>query len=243
MSNNILFVFEGEKAENLISNNLMQFFLNENIVVTCAYCTTIYNLYSEVFIDPDLDTFNLVKDNPKNFEVLRERKRSDFAEIYLFFDYDGHVSNANDFKLIELLSFFIEETDKGKLLISYPMVEALRHIEDLDTFEYLTFAISNFRDYKKYTTTNCINDFKHFNEYTLIKWKQLIELHLKKMNKIVNDKFEMPIKSINQLTIFGNQMGKYINPNQSVAVLSSFPIFLFDYYGPDNLNKKFVISD
>jgi hypothetical protein len=238
MSHKILFIFEGIKPEKHISESLFQFFLNENTIVTCAYCTTIYKMYAEISADLDLDTFNLIKNVPVNFEILKDFKRTDFAEIYLFFDYDGHASNANDQKLRDLLLFFNEETDKGKLLISYPMAEALRHVEDLQTFESLTFNIINFEKYKSHTVQFGLTEFQHFNDYTLNTWAIVIDLHLKKMNKIVIDLFQFPDKQVDQLTLFTNQKEKYIDLNNSVAVLSAFPVFLFDYYGVENLKAK-----
>ena len=47
------------------------------------------------------DTFSVLKENPNNKEVLEPYSRKDFAEVYLFFDYDGHTSSANDEKLIK----------------------------------------------------------------------------------------------------------------------------------------------
>lgn len=236
MSTNILFIFEGEKKENQITKNLQKFFINENTIITCAYCTTIYKMYAEILTDNDLDTFNLLKEISANKEILHEFNRSDFAEIYMFFDYDGHASNANDQKLNDLLTFFNQETDKGKLYISYPMVEALQHIENFDTFKDLT-AICN-KEYKKSVSMNCINDLKNIAFYNLDTWKKLIIAHLKKMNNVVYSSYEFPKTIIDQLTIFNKQIEKYINVKQTVAVLSAFPIFLHDYYGNEEIQKR-----
>ena len=48
----------------------------------------------------------------------------------MFFDYDGHAPLADDEKIKELLILFNEETSFGKLYISYPMIEALKHINE-----------------------------------------------------------------------------------------------------------------
>ena len=57
----------------------------------------------------------------------------------MFFDYDGHVNMPRnehgaghwdgDEVLGEMLKVFSDETDQGKLFISYPMVEAIQHID------------------------------------------------------------------------------------------------------------------
>ncbi|NCB14251.1 MAG: hypothetical protein EOM78_21925, partial [Erysipelotrichia bacterium] len=221
MSNNILFIFEGRKTEKNITDNLTKYFVNENTIITCAYCTTIYKMYTDIIEDEFLDTFSLVKNIDTNKERLKTFKRSDFAEIYMFFDYDGHASNANDQKLSNLLEFFNEETEMGKLYISYPMVEALKHIENFDTFENLKVSCKDFKKYKKTVSKNCIESFKHYHLYQIDTWKILIQAHLSKMNKIVNEKFEFPISIIDQLTIFYKQLEKYKNIDDTIAVLSA----------------------
>ncbi len=238
MSNNILFIFEGPKTEKSITDNLIKFFVNENTVITCAYCTTIYKTYSDISADEYLDTFNLVKDIEANKDTLKDYKRSDFAQIFMFFDYDGHATNASDKKLNDLLDFFNEETEKGKLYISYPMVEALKHIESYDTFKDLIVSSQDFENYKKIVSDNCIETLKHFHLYDIDTWKTVIKSHLMKMNDIVNDTYQFPISVIDQLTIFSKQIEKHINKDKTVAILSAFPIFLHDYYGNEELRKR-----
>lgn len=238
MSSKVLFIFEGPKLEKSIVDNLTKFFVNENTIITCAYCTTIYKMYAEISKDEDLDTFNLVKDIEINKDKLKDFKRSDFAQIYMFFDYDGHATNASDTKIKELLDFFNEETEKGKLYISYPMVEALKHIENFDAFEELKVSCKENIDYKKIVRQKGLENLKHIVNYDIEKWKKLIDIHLKKMNKIVNNSYIFPSNVIDQLTIFNNQFKKYINIDKTVAILSAFPVFLHDYYGNNEIKKR-----
>jgi hypothetical protein len=240
MSSNILFIFEGPKTEKSITDNLTEFFVNENTVITCAYCTTIYKMYNDISEDEYLDTFSLVKDMDANKDTLKGFKRSDFAQIYMFFDYDGHATNASDEKLNDLLKFFNEETEKGKLYISYPMVEALKHIESIETFRDLKVACKDFENYKKIVSDNCLECFKHFYLYNLNTWKIIIDSHLKKMNELVNSIYEFPNAIVDQLTIFNKQIERHIIIDKTVVVLSSFPIFLHDYYGNEELRKRIV---
>lgn len=57
MSSNILFVFEGEKTEKQIKENLTKYFVNEQSNVHCAYCSDIYQLHAKISSDENLDTF------------------------------------------------------------------------------------------------------------------------------------------------------------------------------------------
>ena len=68
-------------------------------------------------------------------------------------------------------------------------------------------------------------------------------IHLKKVNFVVDDNYVVPIKNIPQLKIFLKQLDKYINVDSTVAVLSAFPVFLFDYYGYGSISNLVVNKD
>jgi hypothetical protein len=60
-----------------------------------------------------------------------------------------------------MLEHFNEETENGKLYVSYPMVEALKHIESACDFKDLTVTAKDNIHYKKIaadeTRTNLIS--------------------------------------------------------------------------------------
>ncbi len=241
MANNILFVFEGERTEKLITDNLkVNFFDDSNTIIQCAYCTTIYNLYNTLSKDEDLDLFVLLKGISCNQENLKVFKRDDFAEIYLFFDYDGHTTSADDEKLKSILEFFNEETEFGKLYISYPMVEALKHCSRTIDFKELKVQAKLKIKYKQLANQECEERFINMPIYTREIWVKLIEFHIKKMNYIVVDEYNFPSNNFAQSDIFLKQLEKYINVDSTVAVLSSFPIFIFDYYGVKFISELFT---
>ncbi len=228
---NILFVFEGQKTEKKISDNLGQYFVNENTVIQSAYCNNIYQLYRKLSVDEDLDTFQLVKEIPENKEALAHFNRNDFAEIYMFFDYDGHDTLADDDKVREIIEFFDEETEAGKMFISYPMVEALKHYSESIDFRTLKVKAKENIRYKKLVGTEGQFEFEDFSIYTEEIWKMLIKLHLKKANYIANENYLFPEKYISQEKIFNGQESRYISVDSTVAVLSAFPLFILEYYG------------
>ncbi len=239
MANQILFIFEGKTAESQIVSNLQKFFLNKNTTIKCVLGAEIYQIYKEIAADDDLDIFNLIKErNDETQKILEDYKRNDFAEIYMFFDYDGHSTLANDTKLAELLEFFNEETEKGKLYISYPMVESLKHICSFDTFKELTVECKENINYKRLVNNEALNELNNFTIYTLDIWKQLINIHLKKMNFVTVGSLKLPNNLISQYIVFEYQLAKYIKPNSTVAVLSAFPMFLYDYYGNVGIKKR-----
>ena len=238
MANQILFVFEGEATEEKIVRNLEKFFLNENTLICCAFCAEIYQLYKKIEEDPFLDLFVLLKNLPKNSENLEPFDRDDFAEIYLFFDYDGHATQAEDEKLQILLDFYCQETDNGKLYLSYPMVEALKHLKTTIDFQELKVPAKRNVKYKAIANTECEHQYRSFGQYSQEIWIYLISEHLNKLNYIAHSVCAFPSDLISQKTLFEQQLEKYITVDETVAVISGFPPFLLDYYGCVTLKEK-----
>jgi hypothetical protein len=231
MSSNILFVFEGQDTEKIIVTRLKRYFFNENVIIHSALGGDIYELYRQLSLDQDLDLFSLLKEFKFNKKSLSKFNKNDFAEIYLFFDYDGHATLADDNKILELLSLFNEETLYGKLFISYPMVESLRHISDNIEFKELRVKAKESIGYKQIVSNECNPSLNNLNKYDIDIWNMLIKHHILKANYIVNDHYIYPIENITQLEIFKNQLVKYIKPELTISVLNSFPMFFLEYYG------------
>ena len=234
---NILFVFEGEKTEDQIVASFTKHIFNDKTVITCAFCAEIYQLHRALVDDEDLDTFSLLKDIPNNKGILKDFTRDDFAEIYLFFDYDGHSTLASDNALFEMLDIFDEETDLGKLYISCPMVESIKHFSEELDFKNLKVEAKKNIKYKKLVSEEADKKYLQFSKYTIEIWKLLIINHLSKMNYIVTDEYFLPNESSPQRDIFKNQKVKYIDKDSTISVLSGFPVFMFDYFGFTKFSK------
>jgi hypothetical protein len=228
----ILIVFEGEKTEKDIFNSLKQYFLNKNrkTIVYGFHCGEIYSLYNKLNKDENETLFFILKEklqakNPELLDIDREYIES----IYLFFDYDNHATAASDDKLQSMLEFFNDEFENGKLYISYPMVEAIKHLKT--GIDFQNVIVESKPSYKQLVSENCNYELKDLSNLTKENWNFIIKEHSKKANFIVNDSFELPDNIIEQINIFDNQKAKYIDVNNRVAVLSAFPLFLLDYYG------------
>ena len=243
MTEHILFVFEGEKTESQIFKNLLLHFFNEEdkFIVKSAYKTDIYQLYQEVIEkgDPDdIEVFTLLRKKNPELEGYTSKM---FSQIYLFFDYDGHIDRATSEKVKELLNFFNEETENGKLYISYPMVEAIKCFQSIDPARYfkdLSYVIADGTDFKNYVNTyvpyNCI----HFHLYTLDHWNLMISLNLKKYNWITNDEYEKKFEQLCQIKLLEKQVEKFINPLKVVSVIASFPLMLVGFYGSTRFEHR-----
>lgn len=253
-----LFVFEGVRAESKYADMLEQNFLGKRISVKCVYDAEIYQLYKILKEEEfDVDLVELLKErNKENAELLRDYNRDSFAYIYLFFDYDAHSTLANDDKIKAMLKFFDNETENGLLYISYPMLEAIRHFKDMESFKELTVKCKRancpYKDdceesetcmkephYKNVSASECRPQLNNINKYTKEVWQELIRAHVSKMNYLVNDIFDFPAKPELQSDIFNKQLEKHINHKcPKVAVLSAFPTYVLDYYGVEKLKKK-----
>lgn len=233
MSENILFVFEGEKTERVIAQSMLSFFIqdDEKTVVRTAYKSNIYSLYNQMRKDEFLDIFELIKERNENLEGFT---RDRFSQVYLFFDYDGHDTNADDQIVSEMIDFFNEETEKGKLFISYPMVESLRCIKDINDcneFHALEFEVCNFKGYKEFVHGYSDKNISDFSCYTKEKWSKVISAHLSKSNLIVHGVNTFPESAVLQNDIFDKQKADFLSTKQSVSVLGAFPLMILEYYG------------
>lgn len=251
----ILFVFEGEDREPNIYKTIEKLFFprqNENIV--CSFGNNLYALYKEMIdLDGDGDIVSVLKTKlgERGDTMLQELRSSDFSEIFLFFDYDFQHSQLSldeiNQRVDEMLTLFNEETENGKLYINYPMVESIRYTKELPDENYVDYIVSreecnNFKQLAK--EFSYYNDFTHIlfrdNEipskqrYLTIQdnWSFLRHMNVCKANWIVNGRNEIPInkEDINQIAIFEGQKQRFVETHESVAILNSFPLFIFDYF-------------
>ena len=251
-----LFIFEGDSAEPKLFDNLEINFPVKSISIKTIFGGNIYHLFSNLKDDPYLDILSVIKErNPENAAKLKDLDPEDISSIYLFFDYDAHTKYASDIEVEDLLKFFDNENEYGLLYISYPMIEALRHYNDYNSFKDLVVKCKGFNcprkdmcenqetcmeepRYKKMVHNDTIEKWKDISNYSIEMWKELIEAHLSKMNYIMKDSYHFPDCTYHQLEIFYSQLKKYINQDcPHVAVLSPFPIYLLDYYGITKLKE------
>ena len=230
-----IFVFEGKRPEINIFNNMKKYFITEdtNTMKETVYCNNIYHLFKEIKKSKYLTLFGLLQEQ-KDANNIKDIEEYDVSRIYLFFDYDGHDLEADDENIKSMIELFDNETEQGKLYISYPMSEAITHLKD--GVDFKNIIEKSEYNYKHLVSINCDEIFKHPINYTQENWNTIISQHNSKANFVVNDTFEFPKNIIEQLDILVNQKEKYIDTENKVAVLSAFPLFLLDYYGI----KKFI---
>ncbi|WP_187979815.1 hypothetical protein [Pseudomonas oryzihabitans] len=240
-----LFVFEGERLERLYFGSLEKvFFPNQEERLLATFKNDIYELYKEISADDDLDLFELVKElNPSVNEDdnLTRLRRDQIGQIYLFFDFEPSDDQFGGRKLLEMLNRFDNETEHGKLFISYPMVEAIRDIDNVEEFLARSVAIEDSRGkiYKRMSAERGSQAYQDARKITALEWRFLIEANLRKANLIIES--GNPLGPVNnQACIARKQLNEEDEnlPRDPLFVLSAFPIFLADYFGLDILRDS-----
>lgn len=191
--------------------------------------------------DEYFDTYEFIvqelkkRDNPTDDDiaVIAIGDPDSISEIYLFFDYDCHCSDADDDKIRQMVRLFNDAQAKGLLCVSYPMVEAIRHQRGHDP-EYLTHSIVDLRNYKRWVNSapEIDRQFQNWGLYTLDTWSSITKQHLSRSNYLLKDSLALPTEPVCMIEIFESQMNMH-RPNDQIAVISGFPLMLFDHYGND----------
>ncbi len=243
----ILFVFEGGSAEPKVFDSIGKLFLSgeDFRIIRCKH--DLPTLYSHLKANGD-DLFRILPFKENGIEIP-ERKRLDtlFSQIFLFFDYDFQnrigLDKVNEI-LDEMLDFFDDETDNGKLYINYPMIESLKYTKEMPDNNYYQYVVSRGECVKHQFKGNAEQfayagakgfkfiDLSRTKEANVIKnWDNLKFQNVTKANYIVSGSNTIPEhkENINQNAIFEAQKSKHVDVNMDVSILNSFPIFIYDY--------------
>lgn len=268
----ILFIFEGKDDKTYFESIKRLFFPEKSDTFVCTYNSNIYSLYTKLKQHDTLNgihevnTVSVFKEIllEKGDETLKNIREDEVSEIYLFFDYDfqedSRTLEENNIILSEMLKYFTDETEMGKLYINYPMVESLRYTKELPDNDYWKYKVTRQRCQDE-SFKHQVHEFSFYGNLqyiipiikpaddeakiqektnTAIKnWKHLIVMNVSKSNYICNNKNDIPDETDNQKEIFDNQLSKYVETEEcKVAILNAFPIFLFEYFGRKIFNNN-----
>lgn len=275
----VLFLLEGEALEKDIFESVVPLILSEsnfikdNDGVVCIYGTHIYSLYSKMKNDDGLNLVGVLFENSEKFpelskvldEVGHDRDFDEiFEAIYLLFDYDGHVNMPRmgdhdhidgDSALCEMLGFFDDAAGNGKLLVSYPMGDAIKYLseEPVSKEEILVSKCKGphcpnisceFRHDRaecppvrvfKGEANNRNPEWKNIKKISPRDWARIFSCHLKVGELLCGDSGDINSQS----DIFLVQRRDYISQEcPKVAVLSGFPFLFIDFLGKSELKKR-----
>lgn len=246
----VLFVLEGEQPEGNIVARLQRAFpeeladLSEDLV-EYVYSSHIYGLYNKLKEDDGfLDVIEVLKELYPDDEALQNTKREDISQVFLFFDLDIHKQPIEKScnQLNELVQFFDNETENGKLFLSYPMAEAI-NICDIENG-----LMSD--DRKLFCIDKCVNDgFKHFaddlnrDSKTICRancrenWLIISKANYEKakwLMHLTSEELFSAFDQMQQVAILQHQQ-KLIKQDNVVATLSAFPFFFLEYVGTEKM--------
>ncbi|MDD3362853.1 MAG: hypothetical protein PHW34_14395 [Hespellia sp.] len=242
----IAFIVEGPVKEQQIFQNIKKnFFANTQIeIISIPAKQNLYMLWNTLKTDDfQTDILEIIKEYYKR-ETHEEMNflSADFQEIYLFFDYDGHQNNLPaevdpDLALNQMLETFDNETELGKLYVSYPMVEAIKDLQSEEkcrAFERCEVPITKIGEYKRTLGKNIsYNQIKKYDK----EWNAIIKVFVSRIRCMLNlDEqitFEVYRERIDPQKIYEIQRKKYVVKKKCIFVLSAFPEFLLDYFPKD----------
>jgi len=255
MSNTILLVFEGEKIEEQVFKSIEKIFFppsNGQQIIRSSFKAEIYQLWNEIKDDLFFDTIELLKKRPDS--DIKDLERRKVSEIHLFFDHDGHshsdTMSPQDYNgmINKLLDTFNNEFEQGKLWLSYPMTEAIKHCTDNpdDCFKDAFLNMSDNTNYKN--IIDKISHYKDIKKYDENIWHYLTMINIQRTFCLVNNTYDvisdyMSIKhwfeknAIIVQQIQEKQYENFILPKNQIVALSPFPLFLINYFGEKYFNK------
>lgn len=252
-----LFIVEGEDRDYRFINKMAdQFFKGkyDTRVFVLPANMNIYMLFNLMKEDSfNTDVLEVLRENIANTDELENINRQQISEIYLFFDYDCHQENlpngvGGERALNDMIDAFDNETENGKLYISYPMVEALYDCIDFEcrSFSDCFYPIEEIGDYKSRVGTR--NPFAS-HHLTIEDWRVILGAFGLRVACLF-DKDVLGYDTYRQITPKNmyEQERKVIAKKGSLFVISAFPEFLYDYFPIDfwhkfNTHRRFKYKD
>ncbi len=250
----IIFIYEGVKAEEHLLQNLVKVFFASTTDISILNCPAdgnIYMLWTRLKKDDfETNVIDVLKEmSTIAKERLRDYKASSFSEIYLFFDYDGHNDNIPKEYLRrdilgEMLRTFDNETELGKLYISYPMIESIKDI-DAKTKDYKTLYLSldEISRYKQIVSSQ--SDYNNYSQIDEKHWLIACKASCKRASLLAKYSsdctYDYFIHNLRQEELYFYQKKNYICNGQFVCVLNSVPLFLLEYYLEEFWDKVIVV--
>ncbi|HEX9059725.1 MAG TPA: hypothetical protein VF941_06075 [Clostridia bacterium] len=163
----ILILVEGAKTDVRLMKHLMQLYNIDIKYEMVSYNTNIYTLYDAMFAegDPDsMDILQILKErelDPQKKQIFNER----YTDILLIFDFDPQDPLFSKEKITEMMEYFVESSDVGKLYLNYPMVEAFYHMKSIPDESYNSCCVS-MSELKDHTYKQRVNRENRNHDYS-----------------------------------------------------------------------------
>lgn len=228
----VLVLVEGAKTDvNLMKKLFDVYNINDSHEIV-SYKTNIYTLYKEMFDDKDPSTIDLLQLLKEKEPDSEKKKKFDinYSDIILIFDFDPQDDLFTSKKIEEMLEYFKESSDMGKLYINYPMVESFYHmktIPDLNFHEYVV-KYEEIKNYKSIVNKICF-DYRKFAKFKA-DVDIVIENNYEKAKKIINNNYD-------DIALLQKQCAKLIIEH-SIYVICTCCFYILDYNPELVFSKK-----
>lgn len=245
----ILFVVEGEKRDYRFVQEMERCFMagsHKVSVINVPASQNIYMLYQKLVEDDfETDVVEVLRESvPEAREKLEGVSRRAISQVYLFFDFDPHQNNLAGGvvgfldAIAKMLEVFDNETENGKLYISYPMVEALYDYrrDYCQTYSGCFLPLDGIVGYKEASGDGNPKASLHMSH---AEWKEVIEVFVLRVKCLLgfdDIDFDLYRRAVTPLTLFCGQRDE-CESGRRVFVLSAFPEFLLDYFKKDFWNS------
>ncbi|MCM1112090.1 MAG: hypothetical protein NC399_02425 [Muribaculum sp.] len=139
-----------------------------------------------------------------------------------------------------MLKTFNNETEFGKLYVSYPMIEAIKEI-DIKIKDYIRLYLSldEIFDYKQNPFLQ--SDFGNYYRLEKEHWVIACNASRKRASILAQYKeqcnYNYFIHNLDQESLYFFQKKNYINNGHLLCILNSVPLFLLEYFGEDFWNQ------
>lgn len=182
-----------------------------------------------------------------------------FSSVYLVFDSELHhcskkaansmaVVKNNIAELKDMLEFFNNETEHGKLYVNYPMMESYRDCDDYFDKDYkdrfvsldILFGKTRLKGYKSAIGSRKLANIR-IGEISEEQFNRLTCMNIFKLNWMKNRIWGKPpydefLKQVRQDTIL-DLVYQYCHDLGAVAVLNTLLFFIVEYRGQDFYNN------
>ena len=243
-SNYILMIVEGEVREINIINYVENFFDKKDKFkyINLPARQNIYMLWKVLKEDDfQTDIIEIIREKVEGADkILNGISRDDISETYLFFDLDmqqknlsskAHSTNAISV-ISEMLTSFDNETESGKLYISYPMIEAVRDFCDNGCIAFSgECAINNDKLVSYKTVTGDSNKYNNVQKYTEDEWRLIFKTFVMRLSCMLSLSEVISYdhyKCITPFKVFEAEL-PWLKENK-VFILSAIPEFILDYF-------------
>ncbi len=233
----ILVLVEGDKTDFRLMEHLFYVYGIADKHEIISYNTNIYVLYNEVFRDGDPESLDLLQTLKEHETDAKKKKLFDrrYSDILLIFDLDPQDPLFSADKILQMMSFFVESSDMGKLYLNYPMVEAFYHMKNIPDKDYSSYTVS-IDELKNKTYKSRVNKENRNHNYSKFAVNKaecdiVINQNIDKAwlvseeERVVDD---LEILLPDSVDILKSQL-KFMETNKLISVLCTCDFYIADY--------------